>query len=348
MTQPASAGRVDVDALRNSIDLVDVVGRYVQLKKDGSEWKGRCPFHDERTPSFYVSPAKGFVHCFGCGAHHDAIGFLQRYEGIDFRTACERLGGRDFVAADGCSPPKAAAQPDPCGKWVPLLPVPVDAPDLIGADGWTVPIWNPKRARMSRFKPARADAYRDAAGRLLGYVLRCEFNDGKITPTVTWCIGPDGAMQWAIRPFPRPMPLCGLDDLQAKPAAPVLLVEGEKCRAAGAGALPMYAVLAWPGGSKGIPYVDWSPLEGRDVVLWPDADRPGREAMLGHSNYAGLQQPGVAHLLHAAGVRSMRCVDTEGQPKGWDIADAIEDGWSPRQLATWAAHRVADIAMVRA
>lgn len=339
--------RIDLEALLARVDLVDVVGRYVQLKKDGKEWKGRCPFHDERTPSFYVAPNKGFVHCFGCGAHHDAVGFLQRYEGVDFLEACKRLGADDFAPTPGRSPERAPAQPIEGVKWVPLLPVPEHALDLVREDGWTLPIWNAKREKFSRFKPVRADAYRDAEGRLLGYVLRCEFADGKITPAVTWCIGPDGAGQWCLQPFPRPAPLCGLDDVARLPEAPVLVVEGEKCRAAGAGALPMYAVVAWPGGSKAIPYVDWSPLAGRDVVLWPDADKPGREAMLGHVNFAGLRKPGVAQLLHAAGVRSMRYVDTAGQPDGWDIADAIADGWSPRQIATWAAHRVADLAVVR-
>lgn len=342
-----AAKRIDVTALRASVDIVQVVGGYVELKKDGREWRGRCPFHNERTPSFYVSPDKGFVHCFGCGAHHDVIGFVQRYEGLGFTEACERLGHRDFTPAAGVAPPVPAAEPVREGKWVPLMPVPDDAPDLLRGDGWTVPLWNAKRNKFSKFKPARADAYRDGEGRLLGYVLRCEFSDGKITPAVTWCIGPDGAMQWCIRPFPRPAPMYGLDDLARKPGAPVLLVEGEKCRAAGAGALPMYAVLAWPGGSKAIPYVDWSPLADRDVVLWPDADRPGREAMLGHVNYAGLQKPGVAHLLHGVGVRSMRVIDTAGQPDGWDIADALADDWTPRQIATWAAHRVADLTMVR-
>ncbi len=338
--------RIDVDALRASLDIVAIVGGYVQLKKDGTEYKACCPFHDERTPSFYVSPEKGFVHCFGCGAHHDAIGFVQRYEGLGFVEACERLGHRDFAPVAVDRPAPVAAMPTE-GKWVPLLPVPLDAPDLLRADGWTVPIWNPKRSRFSRFKPARADEYRNADGRLLGYVLRCEFADGKITPAVTWCIGPDGAMQWCIRPFPSPRPLQGLDALAARPEAPVLLVEGEKCRAAGAGALPMYVVAAWPGGSKGLAQVDWLPLAGRDVVMWPDADRPGREAMLGHVNLAGDVTMGAAQHLNRVGVRSMRYVDPEGQPKGWDIADALADGWTARQIATWAAHRVAELTVVR-
>lgn len=340
-------GRINAEALRNSVDIVAVVGAVVKLRKDGKEFKGCCPFHQEKTPSFYVSPAKGFVHCFGCGAHHDVIGFVQRYEGLGFVEACEKLGHRDYIPDATAQPVQVGNTPRE-GKWIPLLPVPEDAPELLRADGWTVPLWNPKRTKYSRFKPARADAYRSADGRLLGYVLRCEFDNGKITPTVTWCIGPDGAMQWCIRPFPIPRPLCGLDDLAARSDAPVLLVEGEKCRAAGAGALPMYVVVAWPGGSNGIPYVDWSPLAGRDVVLWPDADAPGRAAMLGHTDYTGRFHPGIAQFLHRVGVRSMRYVDTDGQPEGWDIADALDDGWTPRQLAVWAAQRVVDVEIVSA
>ncbi|GAB3335215.1 CHC2 zinc finger domain-containing protein [Marilutibacter aestuarii] len=340
--------RIDVGALRAQVDIVQVVGAYVDLKKDGREYKGRCPFHDERTPSFYVSPSKGFVHCFGCGAHHDVIDFLQRYENITFQEACARLGGESFRPSPEARPAQRAPQVEQVGgKWVPLMPVPDDAPELVQGDGWTVPVWNVKRGKFSRFKPATAFDYRDSQGRLIGYVLRCEFKDGKITPTVTWCIGPDGAMQWCIQPFPRPRPLFGLDALADRPAAPVLLSEGEKCRAAGADALPMYVSVSWAGGGKGVAYVDWSPLAERDVVLWPDADDAGRQAMLGHRDYAGRFHVGVAQLLKQAGVRSMRVVDPAGQPKGWDLADALAEGWTPRQLATWAAHRVAEIDVVR-
>jgi hypothetical protein len=123
----------------------------------------------------------------------------------------------------------------------------------------------------------------------------------------------------------------------------VLLSEGEKCRAVGAGALPMYVNVTWPGGGKGVQYVDWTPLAGRDVVLWPDADEPGRQAMLGYRDVPGHFHMGVAQYLHGVGVKSMRVINTEGQPKGWDIADALADGWTPKQLAAWARLRVEEI-----
>lgn len=348
MTQPG----IDVDALKASADLVTVVERYVKLRRAGKEYSGLCPFHAENSPSFTVIPAKGFVHCFGCGAHHDVISFVQAITGCDFVEACKQLGASDYRSAREDARVELDAPLDV--TWVPLMPVPADAVDLMAGD-WTVPIWNVKRAKLRRMKPARVDAYRDAQGRLLGYVLRADIVDRetgqvkKWTPQVTWCVGPDGKRQWCLQHFPSPRPLLGLDDLAAKPSAPVLLVEGEKCRAAGAGALPQYAVVSWPGGSHGIGKVDWSPLKGRDVVLWPDADPAGEKAMLGWRNDAGMYTPGIAQLAARADARSIRLIETHGRPKGWDIADALEeDGWSPRQLAAWAAGRVVDVTVVRA
>src|SRR2546426_9004909 len=72
--------------LLNRVDIVDVVSRYVQLKKGGANYLGLCPFHGEKTPSFTVSPAKQFYHCFGCAAHGNAIGFLMAYAGLGYRS----------------------------------------------------------------------------------------------------------------------------------------------------------------------------------------------------------------------------------------------------------------------
>jgi len=74
-------------------DVVEVVGRHVQLRKAGKEFKACCPFHDEKTPSFTVSPSKGFYHCFGCGAHGNALDFLMEYDHMEFVEAVESLAG---------------------------------------------------------------------------------------------------------------------------------------------------------------------------------------------------------------------------------------------------------------
>ncbi|TAN05710.1 MAG: DNA primase [Rhodanobacteraceae bacterium] len=80
-----------IDELLTRIDIVEVVQPRVALKRAGREWTACCPFHDERTPSFYVSPAKQFYHCFGCGAHGSAIKFLMEYDRLEFPDAVEEL-----------------------------------------------------------------------------------------------------------------------------------------------------------------------------------------------------------------------------------------------------------------
>ncbi|MBL8300406.1 MAG: DNA primase [Rhodanobacteraceae bacterium] len=91
------AGRIPdsfIDDLLARIDIVDVIQERVPLKKAGRDWTARCPFHDERSPSFTVSPHKQFFHCFGCGAHGSAIKFLMDYDRLEFPDAIEELAGR--------------------------------------------------------------------------------------------------------------------------------------------------------------------------------------------------------------------------------------------------------------
>ena len=92
-----SRGRIPqsfIDDLVGRVDIVDVISERVPLKKAGREFKACCPFHDEKTPSFTVSPSKQFYHCFGCGAHGTVLGFLMDYERLEFVDAVEELAGR--------------------------------------------------------------------------------------------------------------------------------------------------------------------------------------------------------------------------------------------------------------
>ncbi|MCI8647994.1 MAG: DNA primase [Firmicutes bacterium] len=86
-----SAGNHTVDEIKSRCNIVDVIGRVVSLKKAGSNYKGRCPFHNEKTPSFVVSETKQIFTCFGCGATGDVIGFVQQYYQLDFMQAIEKL-----------------------------------------------------------------------------------------------------------------------------------------------------------------------------------------------------------------------------------------------------------------
>lgn len=80
-----------IEDLLDRTDLAELIGSRLALKKAGASYKARCPFHDEKTPSFNVRPDKGFYHCFGCGAHGDAISFIREFEGLGFTEAVEEL-----------------------------------------------------------------------------------------------------------------------------------------------------------------------------------------------------------------------------------------------------------------
>ena len=95
-----------INAVAEANDIVEVIGKdYFALTKKGKDYWACCPFHDEKTPSFTVSPKKQFYHCFGCGAHGSAIGFLMQYEGLEFRDAIE-----DLARAAGLKVPTSGKQ----------------------------------------------------------------------------------------------------------------------------------------------------------------------------------------------------------------------------------------------
>jgi len=98
-----------LDEIRARVDLVDLIGGYVPLRRAGERWKGLCPFHQEKTPSFTVSPKLGLFHCFGCHAGGDAIEFLKRHDRLDFVEAVRALAARTGVPL----PSEPGTRPDP-------------------------------------------------------------------------------------------------------------------------------------------------------------------------------------------------------------------------------------------
>ncbi len=87
-----------VARIKDSTDIVELVGRYVQLRRAGNAWKACCPFHAEKTPSFHVNPARQTFHCFGCGVGGDAVKFLMMFENLDYPTALRRIADMNGVA----------------------------------------------------------------------------------------------------------------------------------------------------------------------------------------------------------------------------------------------------------
>lgn len=328
----------DFTGIRAGNPIADTINRFIEIKRRGSEYVARCPFHNDKSPSFCIVPAKEKAFCMSCGWHGDVIDFVARFEGIDTAEAARRLGGEPEARQLPASrPPLPELPPDDAEAWVPVLPAPPHAPDYDPALTFNPRSHDRRTNTFGRVVDwsrimTRRDAYRDAGGRILGYVVRLEIDGQKLTPTVTWCRHEDGREAWCSTKFPNPRPLQGLDALAARPDAPVLVVEGEKSRDAASGSLGGFVAVTWPGGTNNIDKAEWGPLETRSsVTLWPDADRPGRDAMAR-----------LAARLHAAGV-AVRIVDTAGLEtefgEGADIADMVSAGWTAAQIVAWARPR---------
>lgn len=199
-----------------------------------------------------------------------------------------------------------------------VAPIPDDAPPLPGE-------WRALGAH------SMAWAFRDAAGRVLRYTLRFPEADaskgeadlprhawtGKTIRAATLRRGDNGRLRWALKAEIDARPLYGLDALAARPGAPVLVVEGEKDADGAAERFPAFVVVTWPGGSNAVGKADFTALEGRSVVVWGDADEPGRKA-----------SRAVAKAASAGGALGTAIVDPPGYfPEGWGLADPWPQGF---------------------
>lgn len=330
----------DIDEARR--DVVEVVGRYLPLKKAGKDHVAPCPFHSEKSPSFSVTGSKGFYHCFGCGKHGDAIDFVMDYTGVSFREAVEAIIG-NLTPAAGNAPIRAPRKPQEEPEWRPIKAAPAAA--------------EPPNFQHYRLgAPAKVWTYRHGDGSVAGFVARYEYTreDGrpkKETVPTCWAVNTKtGEMKWRGLAFGAPRTLYNADKLVARPKAPVLVVEGEKPVDAAELLFTGFVVVTWPGGSGAVDYADWQLLAGRNVTLWPDWD--WKVYPEGHENAGQLipeaQQIGVkamrgiyAHLKQvAAEIRFVRPMP--GSPDGWDLADpAPAEGWT---ALGWAKENVVQAA----
>ena len=157
---------------------------------------------------------------------------------------------------------------------------------------------------------------------MLGYVARYDPPDSR-KQIVPWTFSSDG---WGMGQWPVPRPLYRLQELEARPEDPVLVVEGEKAAdAAAALAGSPYVAVTWPGGAQALSRANWQTLRGRKILLWPDADQAGIEAM---QRLAAVLQPLAAEV---------KVIDPSGQPDGWDCADSGWTRWSDARA--WIAPR---------
>ena len=211
-----------------------------------------------------------------------------------------------------------------------VMPVPDDAPP-------------PPKAHSRHGAPATRYAYHDAAGRVNFYHDRYEPSGERkqFSPLTLWRL-PSGVMRWQFKAPPDPRPIYGLDLLTAKPDAQVVIVEGEKARAAAESLLPDAVVICWQGGALAVAKADWRALAGRAVILWSDADEPGKACMdklavlLQHAGATSVHSVRLDRLALDAGTdESNTPTLTQGAPlaSGDDAADMVARGWSAAHMA---------------
>ena len=192
---------------------------------------------------------------------------------------------------------------------------------LVSESDWehalTVPTNSPPE-HWEHGEPDFVHKYADTAGRPVGVIMRWDLPDG--SKTISQCSWmrhkKTERCTWRWQAFNAPRPLYKGELLSKMPSADVVIVEGEKAADALASKLPDHVVLSWAGGCKAINQSDWAVLEGRNVSIWADNDKPGREAA------KQLQE-----------VTGGKIIETpQDKPEGWDAADAVEDGFNVMQL----------------
>lgn len=327
----------DFERIRREYPLPDIIAQAgIALRKNGREYEALCPFHGEKTPSFQVYPSKSGhwqYHCKGCGAHGDVLNFVTEW------YRCDGIGGAvDHLTGEAprqSNYTPASLASDPYRGYEIGCP-PADAPSITAGEK-TPLLLNPKRIdpntghpKYVSYRPSMVFPYSDEVGHLLGYVLRVDFDDKKITPQIVWMKNADTGFEgWSHGALPDPRPMYGLPDLVEAPGAQVLLVEGEKCRDAAKRLMTGTRVLtaSWAGGGKSIRKTDWTQLHGRSVLIWPDNDQEGTNTAIGFVRPDGKWSPGLVELAINAGAKSVKVMTLKGidKPKGWDIADAEKE-----------------------
>lgn len=356
--------KIDFDKIRRENPLPDVIRNSgVNLTKDGNEFRACCMFHGEKSPSFsaYLPPSGTWqYHCFGCGVHGDVIDYVkERYGYASIGDAARFLTGED----SNRNPVSTAQYKESTNSYdgYDVIKPPAGTAEII-AGVRTPPLLNPKRvnpengkAKVVTYTPKMAHAYRNKAGDLLGYVLRVEFDDKKITPGIWWTVNKKAGFEgWSHGSYPEPRPMYGLELLYAFPDYQVLIVEGEKCADAANKVFQeigaKVVAVSWMGGGKALAKTYWKSLRGRSIIIWPDNDAEGWKTVLGYARPGGSWAKGIYEYCMDSGAVRVKIVHItpNSRPEGWDIADALNgtkeadyaDSLSAKAIAMMIRERV--------
>jgi len=288
-------------------------------KFQGDEYVVRNPLRNDQHPgSFKINWKVGEWSDFAIGkSGGDLISLVAYLRGISQVDAAGELAAKFGIPVPKLSGAPATANAKKRDASF-VMPAPADAP----ASPTAHPALGP---------PNQSWPYKDAAGSVIGYVLRFDGADGKeFRPLTLWRDSVSGRLEWRWESWPTPRPLYGLKELAERPSADVVVCEGEKATDAARRLLPDFVVITSPNGSKSADKADWSPLRGRNVVIWADADSPG---------YVYAQV--VTKCATNAGAKSVAITSPlSGVDEGWDAADALEERWTTGDAAKFIAGAV--------
>lgn len=270
-------------------------------KGHGDKWKCRCPLkrnhsNEDKNPSFEVRiNSKGKIS-------------WECYAGCDWQEITDEITRLGLNPYKRNTLPEKASKPTDETVWTAIVPVPEDAPA--------------PPSKHSRLGESSASwTYRTADGRVALHILRFDIGDGdKEFRPLTFCSDGNGRKEWRWKELPKPWPLYNLDKLVERPDAEVIVCEGEKAADSAAEMFPECVAVASLHGSKSADKADWSPLKGRKVRIWPDADEVGRKYAASVAQQADKNKASSISMLDLA---SLQDAHGEELDKGFDAYDAM-------------------------
>lgn len=294
--------------------------------------------NDDGYGSFSINSHTGVWGEFATGDKGgDVVSLVAYIKQYGQGEACKDLARLLGIASGEASPAMTPAPlpTPPADSWQPLLPIPAD---MMGS--------MPRHPHKHIGKAVAFWHYRDAAGLPLAVVVRVEPGRNERSkdyfPLSVWQDKETGKRAWRWKNLPAPRPLYGLDRLVERPNAPVVVCEGEKAADAAAKLLPDHVAVCWMNGAEALGKADFSPLTGRDCLVWRDNDVPGEAAqqqlakILGNVGAASVAQIGMSAFSTLSPAGNAQAPDLVAGGRwhdGDDAADALAYGWTAAHIA---------------
>ena len=309
---------INVEQLKQNTNIVDIISKYVSLKKNGSEYYGICPFHDDTKTSLQVNEKLQIFKCFACGGPSDKGGdslhFLQGI-GRTFVEALEELNGgkiENEISPNVKSVVKKTIVP----TWKNIQPNGIEPLNL---------------NHYIHGEPSKKWMYHNAKGEILGYVCRFDLANGE-KEVLPFSYATDGTRSdWRWIGLSLPRPLYNLHHILSSEKT-IIVVEGEKTADVVQKNIPSAVVTTWIGGANGIKNSDFSYLKDRNVILWPDNDKAGHKAMIG-----------VNEIIKDYAKQIFFIQNSTDKPNKWDAAD---QDWKQDEMRDYIINHKTEVPII--